>query len=596
MSLLEDHELNDEQRVAITTAGDVLVVACPGSGKTRTLTFKIAYQLTQLQSEKQFIVAITYTHRAADQIHERIERLGIDTSQLWIGTIHSFCLEWILKPYFLYHPNLRYGFRVIDSHDKEALLTQLCESYAGITYWDCEFYFTPKGRILGCSDERKHEALHEIVGKYLDELVRRRQIDFELVLLYAYQLLSANPPIGIMLSNLFSHVLIDEYQDTKEIQYAIVAAILKAGAGKTAFFMVGDPNQAIFESLGGYAIEPEIFERMANVKLQQLPLSLNYRSSQKIVDYFRYFQISPGDIHAESKERTYPSLITYDTSTAKDSIEDELVRLIRYNIETLGISPKEVCVIAPWWMHLASVTRKLAARMPQYNFDGPGTVPFARDIDNFWYKLSKIVLTEPSPSLYTSRLRWAKEVLRELGVAGIDVSEITPKLFLRNCNAIQIAESDGLAYLHAFFTKLCAWLGVDLSATPHLQEHHDAFFQSSQARIQRLLNEGSQGIDNIASFRRVFASKSGITVSTAHGVKGAEYDTVIAYAVLEGMIPHFTDSNGSESARKLLYVICSRARKSLHLISETGRARGRRGTYTPTQELLGYAYRYDTVP
>ena len=119
-------DLNDEQEVAIREDGSVFLVACPGSGKTRTLTYKIASQLSKLQSDKQRVVAITYTHRAADEIHERIENLGVDTSQLWIGTIHSFCLEWILKPYAVYHDALKYGFRVINSHDTERILTELC--------------------------------------------------------------------------------------------------------------------------------------------------------------------------------------------------------------------------------------------------------------------------------------------------------------------------------------------------------------------------------------------------------------------------------------------------------------------------------------
>ena len=94
----------------------------PGSGKTRTLTYKVAYELSRLESSKQRVVAITYTHRAADEIHERIENLGVDTTQLWIGTIHSFCLEWILKPYGIYNSELSHGFRVINSHDSETIM------------------------------------------------------------------------------------------------------------------------------------------------------------------------------------------------------------------------------------------------------------------------------------------------------------------------------------------------------------------------------------------------------------------------------------------------------------------------------------------
>ena len=76
-------DLNPEQEAAIWEPGSVFLIACPGSGKTRTLTYKIAHELSKLKSDAEFIVAITYTHRAADEIHERIESLGVDTEAIW---------------------------------------------------------------------------------------------------------------------------------------------------------------------------------------------------------------------------------------------------------------------------------------------------------------------------------------------------------------------------------------------------------------------------------------------------------------------------------------------------------------------------------
>lgn len=94
-------------------------------------------------------MAITYTNRAADEIHERIERLGVDTSQLWIGTIHAFCLEWILRPYALYHPDLAHGFRLIDRYDTERLFTELCRGTPErLRPFECNYYFTPDGLQL----------------------------------------------------------------------------------------------------------------------------------------------------------------------------------------------------------------------------------------------------------------------------------------------------------------------------------------------------------------------------------------------------------------------------------------------------------------
>jgi superfamily I DNA/RNA helicase len=594
-----ENALNEEQDAAVRMPGNVFVVACPGSGKTRALTYKIALELSKLESDKQFVIAITYTHRAADEIQERIERLGVDTTQLWIGTIHSFCLEWILKPYGIYHKELGRGFRVIDSHEQEKVLERFCEPYKSqkVTHWDCGFYFEESGYVLSCPQAGKHESIDAVLGNYFNYLNENRIIDFELILFYAYQLIKDCPPISSMFSLLFPFILVDEYQDTKQIQYVIVSSILKAGRGATKAFIVGDPNQAIYRSFGGYPIPAADFRIMADIELTEMKLIRNYRSSGKIVGYFGNFNLYETSIEAASKDKDYPSLISFDNSTTKDGLEGELIRLSRFNIETVGIAPSEICILAPQWVQLASMTRRLVSSLPEYEFDGPGMVPFARDVENFWYKLSRIVLTEASPAMYVRRLRWAGEMLKELKDAGIDISGLTRKLLLRECNSIKIDEADGLAYLRAFFEELFERLRVDFRIFSVLREHHDAFFESSEVRIARLTKEGAEFIGDISAFRRVFQSRTGITISTIHGIKGDEYDVVIAYALLEGMVPHFNDPDGGDSAMKLLYVIASRARKNLHLLSERQRTRWNNGPeYPPTSKLAECYYDYDSVP
>ncbi|RQU89500.1 MULTISPECIES: UvrD-helicase domain-containing protein [Burkholderia] len=594
----DNDDLNPEQEAAILHPGSVFLVACPGSGKTRTLTYKIAYELSRLESKKQFVIAITYTHRAADEIHERIEDLGVDTSQLWIGTIHSFCLEWILKPYGIYHDALKHGFRVIDQHEREKILERLCEPYRKpkITFWDCDFYFTETGYIVSCQQDWKHDGLHKILEGYFNILSENREIDFELILFYAYQLISSHPAISAILSKLFAFVLVDEYQDTKRIQYSIITSILRAGQGTTKTLIVGDPNQAIYQTLGGYPMEYEDFKAMAGIDIDELELSKNYRSSDRIIKYFGNFNVHATKIESDSKDKGYQSLISFNTTVSKENLEDELIRLIRFNIQTRGIAPHEVCILAPQWVHLASMTRRLVASMPEYSFDGPGMVPFARDTDNFWYKLAKIALTQASPSMYVRRLRWAGEILNELETVGVSTTGLTRKSLLKECNKIQIDEGDGLAYLQRFFETLFSNLAIDFRLFPLLQEHHKAFFESSQVRIDRLKKEGAEFIGSIETFRKVFQSRTGITISTIHGVKGAEFDTVIAYALLEDMVPHFNDPNGQESAMKLLYVIGSRARKNLHLISERGRTQYSGNEYEATRKLAACKFDYDKVP
>jgi len=173
-----DDDLNIEQSAAVLQPESVFLVACPGSGKTKTLTYKIAYELSRLESKRNYVIAITYTNRAADEIYERIESLGIDTSQAWIGTIHAFCLEWLIKPYGIYLPELSRGYRVIDQHEREILLESLCAPYTSprITHFDCDYYFTEDGYLLGCSDARKHEAIHAILRQYFQTLNQNKQI------------------------------------------------------------------------------------------------------------------------------------------------------------------------------------------------------------------------------------------------------------------------------------------------------------------------------------------------------------------------------------------------------------------------------------
>lgn len=592
-------ELNDEQSEAVREKNSVFLVACPGSGKTRTLTYKIANELSRMRNKRQFIVALTYTHRAADEIHERIEGLGVDTSQLWIGTIHSFCLEWILKPYGIYEPALARGFRIMDSHEQERLLEELCKTQQGITYWDCEYYFTEQGYVLACRDQSKHARLHSIFSLYFRHLADNRQIDFEQMLFYASHLIQSQPQIARVLANIFPWMLIDEYQDTKRIQYTVVAAIVRAGAGRTNLFVVGDPNQAIFGSLGGFAMPVAELRELCGIQLQERVLSENYRSTDRLIRYFSNFTVQASDIRGASSDRAFPSTISYNTNVARDQLEAELTRLIRLSIAQ-GFAADQICVLAPWWILLAGVTRRLAGALPEYQFDGPGMVPFSRDQENFWYRLSRIALTEASPEQHVRRLRWAAEVIRDLGIEGIDTRELSAKRLLRESNSIQLNQPDGLLYLGEFFGTLMDRLGIYWQSHPLLLEHHQAFFDSSAAKIDRLRRDGATYIGGIDFFRKVFQHRRGITVNTIHGVKGAEFDVVIAFGLLQGMVPHFSEEcdadRGVNSAKKLLYVVGSRARKHLHLISELQRIRGgRRGAYAATDALADCIFDYDVV-
>lgn len=588
---LADSNLSSEQVYAIECPHSVLLVACPGSGKTRTLTYKIVDELSKVDSHRKFVIAITYTHRAADEILDRIEYLGVDTKQLWIGTIHAFCLNWIIKPYSMYEDRLKYGFTIINSHESESIIEDLCKKYTNpkISYYDYPHYYNAGKVKLGSQDKRKHENIKSVLREYFSILKKNQFIDFEQILYYAEKLVTDNPPIANALSSIFTSILIDEYQDTKEIQYSIICKILASGRGKTKTFIVGDPNQSIFTSLGGYPIGHLALTKLSGLYIEEMNLTQNYRSSERIIQYCHNYNVFATKVEAFSEEKSYPSLVTYNNSLNVTDLEDEIERLIKHSIINLGISEDEICIVGPQWTHLASLTRRLVHRLPEYSFDGPGMVPFGRDYDNFWYKLSRIILSEPSPEMYVRRSRWAQEILDDLSSFGVNLG-VSKRELLKRVNSIEINERDGLIYLRKFFDIFCKNFVINFAIYPSLLNHHISFFESSQRRIERLKKDGSSFIDDIDSFRKVFKPRKGITVSTIHGVKGAEFDNVIAFALLEGMVPHFQDADGDTSAKKLLYVISSRARKNLFLISEK-----RKGKW-PTNVLSHCKFSYDLNP
>lgn len=429
MSFFDISQLNNEQIDAIQDDRNIFLVAAPGSGKTRALTYKIAKELSELDDQKQWIVAITYTNRAAEEIKERVELLGIDTKQLWIGTIHAFCIEWILKPYGFFHNKLKYGYSILNSYESEEIISQICTSvsHPKVSYYDCNHYFTSTALEYSSCTLAKRNNVEAVLNLYHQKLTAENNVDFELILFYAYQLIDSQPFISVTLSRLFKHVLIDEFQDTREIQYSIFSSILNAGNGSVKGFIVGDPNQAIYGSLGGYAISLQELEQLSGQQFIEKQLNKNYRSSQRIINHFSNYKVYPSVINAEGYYATFQSTVTFNYSVHKDHLATYLADLIHTSIEDENVNPNEICIIAPWWIHLASMTRKLIALLPAYDFNGPGMTPFARDEDNFWYKVTKLALTEPSPSIYVRRLRWASEVIKLLESESYPINRITPK-------------------------------------------------------------------------------------------------------------------------------------------------------------------------
>jgi DNA helicase-2/ATP-dependent DNA helicase PcrA len=579
--------LNEQQKDAVITDGNVLLTACPGSGKTRVLTYKVAYELLKINESKKIVVALTFTNRAADEIKRRIVRMDIDPIKLWAGTFHSFCLEWILRPYASYLEELKNGFVIADEYKSEEIMSALKAKY-NFEWWEPIITRLQIDGSFSARDVKYKKLLNEYHGILQSE----KLIDFDQILYYAFKIVNSYPKIGKTLSNLFHLICVDEYQDTQDLHYAILSKIITP-RNKTILFLVGDKDQAIYGSLGGVAksIE-EIRADFNDIIIQEKELSGNYRSTQRMIDYYRNYQTTDIDIVSFSDYVDEKGLITFHETIDKDELDECIASLIQEKINN-GILEQEICVLAPQWWLVIPMGRKLKKLLPNVNFDAIGLSPLLKNKENIWFKIARLFLVEPSPKMYFVRNRWATELIEEMDILGVDIlvdSEKKSKTLLRHINSITSSNEDGLTYLEECFLSLLMTLEIQIEEHPYLKKHWEYFFEGSKKRLN---NPDFDYAKDIASFKRLFSHNTGVVVNTCHGVKGEEFHTVIAFGLLHGYIPNWKESDANAS-KKLMYVICSRAKKHLHLIAERGRkTTGGRSSYNTTGELRKIIYAYD---
>ncbi|KAA0990900.1 UvrD-helicase domain-containing protein [Dyadobacter aurulentus] len=585
-------KLSDEQRAAVVQSGHVVLTACPGSGKTRVLIHKLAFELDRIQAlSRKRVAAVTFTVRASDEIYRRLSAMGIDDRKAWSGTLHAFCLEWIIRPYSCYVPALRDGFSIADESFCSDLLDELKDKHKLRAIESVNTRLRRDGSFV-----EQYPAHRDVLAEYHHTLRARKLIDFDLLLYYAYRLLEDHPTISTVLSNIFTLICVDEYQDTQDLLYAIICRIVKVGKGKTSLFLVGDTDQAIYASLGGLAKSlAEVQEEIGGQNLTPLTLSGNYRSCQRIIDFYRHFQTQPIDIRALGQSAANKGRITFDSQINEKDLVTEIARLINMSLDS-GIPESEICVLVPQWWLITRITRQLRAQMPAVAFDASGLSPMSRNRDNIWYKLSRLFLTTPSPKIYSARNRWASELISDFisEVGGhFDERFDNPRQLLRLINSISSTETEGIDYLQDCFAQFTATLGLDYVDFPGLSENYTIFFDNVSKRLtDPVFNVPS----DVESFKSFYREMTGVVINTCVGVKGEEFETVIAYGLLNGYVPHWNEIfNGDpqDASRKLLYVVCSRAKTNLHLISETGRTTRAGTPLYPNAELDALKFDFD---
>jgi DNA helicase-2/ATP-dependent DNA helicase PcrA len=587
--------LNHEQQLAVDYQGNVVITACPGSGKTRVLTARGIRGILELSSKRERVVALTFTNRAADEIHARLDHDDVDAGGLWAGTIHAFALDWILRPYAPYCESTRYGFTVADEYFTDRLLKELKREEGLDLYTTIATSLNRDGQNSNWRDDCRR-----VFEKYKLRLRETHLIDYDDVLFLAYRILKENSEIAATLGSIIRLICVDEVQDVQDLQFAILSAVFKASSSPPVIFLVGDANQSIYESLGATTKTPE--ESATEFGLPGIghrELTGNYRTTQRMIDFYSQFRPNVPKIKSLADYADEAGIITFhDQTIPREELASAIAALISSSIDA-GIPPQDICVLAPQWWQVQALARRLVEELPNTEFDAPGLSPLHSLRENFWFKVSRLFLTRPAPSRTRTRMRWANEILADFRALADAVPSdgcSTPRRLLRVINSITSGETDGPSYLRDVFSQLLQRLGTSLESNDALKETFDTFFNKVTSPLE---SEESGMPADVDGFRRLFCHPSGVVVSTCHGVKGEEYETVIALGLLKGYVPnwdeilHAGEQIAAERESKLLYVICSRAKRRLHLIAENGRMTKKGNPYETAPLLRRVRFEYD---
>ncbi len=282
MDLLKN--LNENQKKAVTlTEGPVMVMAGAGSGKTKVLTTRISYIIQELGIAPSQILAVTFTNKAALEMKSRIEAmLGIQTGFMWISTFHSFCAR-LLRLEIDKMPPFNKNFTIIDEDDSIKIIKEVLEEF-GIDERakDFKHYISKSKNFLNyeIQDPRIHKLFIQVNRRYEEKCKQNNLLDFDDLIIYTIKLLEENPSVLKKYQERFNYVLVDEFQDTNDLQYKLMKMIASLHHN---LFVVGDDFQSIYSFRGARIENINHFRRdFPNYKL--ILLEQNYRSTTQILN------------------------------------------------------------------------------------------------------------------------------------------------------------------------------------------------------------------------------------------------------------------------------------------------------------------------
>jgi len=622
-------QLTDAQREAVAHVdGPLLILAGPGSGKTRVVTHRIAH-LLQLGTPATRILALTFTNKAAQEMKSRVELLA-PGKPVWMSTFHRFCARMLREYASLV--GLDPNFTIYDASDSHNALKHTIEDMefdpghfslqqiAGGISWAKNNLIRPAeyeprpGSVLGA-------IVHRVYPKYEAKLLQSSAVDFDDLLLHVAALLKDNPEVRGMLDARYRYIMVDEYQDTNLAQYAIVRAL---SIDVPNLAVTGDPDQSIYGWRGASLRNILEFEHdypdVHVVRLEQ-----NYRSTKRILRVADY-------LIAHNRRRKEKTLFT-------ENDEGQPVRLRIYPTqqhEAEGIATRIASEILAGrrrprdfaiFYRVNALSRAIETSLASHG------IPYqmVRGVEFFQRKEIKDVIGYltllANPRDDEAFLRIINTPVRGIGRSTLE--RLRAYAATKRKPLLEAARESGLvadlpkkaAVSVARFVALYDRLSL-LAAEPVEEILGHVLAESSyQETLERSDSEDDQerlaNIEELLTAAREFdertpgeghleefledvclvnetdtwdAVSDRVTLMTLHASKGLEFPVVFIAAMEEGLIPHERSREKPdqlEEERRLLFVGITRAEEELELSQASYREfRGQRKMTVPSQFLM----------
>lgn len=560
--------LTDEQRKAVEYNDNSLVIACPGSGKTRTLIAKLLSCLEIIRGTARKIACITYTNAAVYEIEYRLRKYGKsgDSDYCEISTIHSFCLDNILRYFYWLIPEFSCGFKILpsDCEEYQNIAKEVCDDY-GLNNNAIEL-FSLLGKKPDGSPICNEPLNYEIANAFWSKLQLLNYIDFPNIIYYSYKLLHQYEYIAKAIASRFIWFLIDEFQDTSALQVEIFKIIYKYKYSR--FFLVGDPNQSIYRFAG--ASPSLMYEFGQHISARDdFQLLGNFRSHNSIIKCAERLIPRNPPMYSECLNLQYSEDPVYIPAI---SLFDAIYNQFIPSLKKLDIQYGDSAILAPWWIKLYILGQKLRENnIPVY---GPGSRPYKRShlIAPFIEHICAYI-SSPNPFIIPKIEKELSKMI--IGLEG----KPHHRIFTHQGRVCVIRLIRKGAELNNNFIYCSEWLlKVAIEFGNILSE-----YGYISAASKNLMVESANDIINDIISRKIDISnltinklglfsdyEHSIKLLTMHRAKGREFDAVAMIDLHEGVIPNYrcATTEDFEEDRRLFYVAMTRARRLLIFITD----------------------------